>query len=140
MKRLIGRHVHPGELVHQLVPLLEADHGAHQPNHPSERWRQRRVEQTQRSVTRAETRLAAVAVVVGPPERHLAQCGLEALLAATGVAGWLVAGDARQGRTGVVTVVRVEALGDGAGCHGQGPAPGGGLDGLEIPRVGDARA
>jgi hypothetical protein len=36
-------------------------------------------------------------------------------------------------------VISVEPLGDGAGCHGQGPAPGGGLDRLEVHSFGRAR-
>ena len=130
-----GRDVHAGEFVQQVVALREADHRAHDADHARDRRRERRPLQPERAVARTDADVTGRAVIVGALERQRPQHALEGFAAPASVVGGLLTPDAGGGGPDVVTVVRVQALGDRARRDGQGLATGSRFDRLQIPRV-----
>ena len=91
-------------------------------------------------VSRAETRLARFAVVVGALERQRPEGAVKCFRMPARVARGLAAMVTRNRRPDMVGKVRVEPLLDGAGCYAERLTPRGDLDGLEVPGVDGAFA
>ena len=127
----LGLDVEPGQLAQQRCGLGEADPCGGEAGHAQGRRRQRGSFQGQRPVPRTEARVAALAVIPGALQFHLAQGGGEGLGSSAGVTGHPAAVAGLLG-TLLVGTVGVEAPGEHLAHDPQRQPLGGSLHRLEV--------